>query len=288
MPGFRRSFMKATRVLTPVAFVLLAAGHAHAAWTQPAGKWFTAQQLSYFETSHFVDETGDKSRQNEFRKYEWNSYAEYGVTDDTTVGINLFLHQLEADDEDAAFIPPQRFTRTNFGLADAELLLRRKLWQSKDGSTVVSVQPLIKFPSLYEDGQQPLSGTDDFDAELRLQSGYSFSFLGQHHYLKLDGGYRKRFGAWRDQLKFDATLGLRLSERVTFMPQYFLTQRAEGTGIGTASLGVANDYDLQKGQVSLLYDITPETTLQLGVFTHLRARNTGNGDGLLFGVWHRF
>lgn len=272
-----------------VAFLLLSITQpAQAAWTQEKGKWFTSQQLSYFASSHFVDDQGRITRENEFRKYEWNSYAEYGWTDRTTLGVNLFLHQLEADDQNTSFSPARKFTRNNFGLADSEILLRHRLWQNESKSLVLSVQPLLKFPSAYEDNQQPLSGTDDFDAELRLQAGYAFTLFDLHHYVKLEGGYRKRFGEWRDQLKLDATLGLRLSGRVTVMPQLFLTQRAEGTGISTTSLGAANDYDLYKGQLSLLYDLTPQTTVQLGAFSHLHARNTGNGDGMLLGIWHRF
>lgn len=259
-------------------WLVLAPFSAYGAWTQPQGRWFTANSLSLYETRHFYDDAGHQSTQPPFRKYELNAYAEYGFRDDLTLGFNGFLHKLESEN-------PATTTR-NFGLADVELFARKKLWDGHGAA--VSMQPLVKLPSLYRRNRNPLSGTDDFDLELRLLAGYGFDTLGHHHYARLDVAYRHRLGAWRDQLKIDATLGWKVSEQFTIMPQLFFTQRVEGTARNTALASAVNDYDLLKGQITLLYDLNEQTTLQIGGFSHLRARNTGGGGGWLLGIWHRF
>lgn len=264
----------------------------HAGWTQDEGHWFTAQQAAYFQTSHFIRDDGRKVKRPEFRKYEYNSYFEYGWQDGTTIGANLFLQKLEADDEqfNVATTSLETFTRTNFGLGDSEIFLRQRLWEGAffGNHAVFSIQPLIKFPVFYEDGEQPQSGTDAFDGELRLQGGYNFSFWDRQHFAKLEVGYRKRGGEWQDQLKMDATLGFSLGGGFTIMPQMFITQRTEGAGLSSQSLSAANDYDLTVGQVSILYDIAPATTLQLGVYSRLAAQNTSDGEGITCALWYRF
>lgn len=263
-----------------------------AAWTQEEGKWFTSQQLNYFRTSHFVRDDGRRVKRPEFRKYELNSYAEYGWQEGTTIGANLFLQSLEADDEQ--FLPNspnlESFTRKNFGLGDSEFFFRHRLWEGTifGNPTVFSVQPLVKLPVFYESGDQPQSGTDAFDVELRLQGGYSFSLWERQHYATVEAGYRKRGGDWQDQWRLDATLGLALGGRFTFMQQIFITERAEGHGLSSQNLGSANDYDVTEGKLSLLFDVTSQTTLQLGVFSRLQAQNTSDGEGITLGIWHRF
>lgn len=294
MPAFIRPIHRTARIclLAVLSFLPFLPFSAQAGWTQEEGKWFTAQQLSHFRTSHFLREDGRRVKRPEFRKYEYNSYVEYGWQEGTTIGANLFLQSLEADDEQFNPVTTslESFTRTNFGLGDSEFFLRQRLWQGQifGNNTVVSIQPLLKLPVFYESGDQPQSGTDAFDAELRLQAGYGFDFWGEHHYTKIEAAYRKRGGEWQDQLRFDATLGIGLGSDFTLMPQVFITQRAEGNGLSSQNLGAANDYDLTVGQVSLLYNVTEQTTLQLGVYSRLAARNTSDGEGITFGIWHRF
>ncbi|MBM3617338.1 MAG: hypothetical protein FJX23_02200 [Alphaproteobacteria bacterium] len=245
-----------------------------------------------FQHVAFHHRNGQKQKRPEYRKYELNGYAEYGWDEDTTLGANLFLHWLEADDTQLNLftLTQETFTRTNFGLGDSEFFLRQRLLQGDvfGNQAVLSIQPLVKLPVFYESGDQPQSGTDAFDAELRLQGGYGFTLYDRHHYAKLEAAYRKRGGEWQDQWKIDATLGIRLNDSFTLMPQVFIIERAEGKGLSNTNLGAANDYDATEGKVSLLFDVTPQTTLQLGIYSRLQARNTSDGDGVTLGIWHRF
>ena len=251
---------------------------AYAAWTRDQGDLFVAQTLSLYSTQHFIDDNGASISQPEFRKREWNGYGEYGWRDDLTLGANVFFHQLEADSPVG--------TAINYGIADPEFFIRKRLWHNEQ--TVISIQPLIKLPSFYHNPGNPRGGTDDMDGEIRLQGGYGFDYFSRHHYVTTDVGYRKRLGEWGDQLKLDATAGLSLTDSVTLMPQLFLTKRIGDANVGSFTSATVNDYDLLKGQLSVVWQATPSMAFQLGAFSHLYARHTGDGGGVIAGLWYHF
>lgn len=265
---------------------------ANAAWTQETGRWFTANTFTSYHTNQFIDGSGNAIRQPRFSKQEWNSYIEYGWHDDVTLGANVFLHGLAADyhSYNAVSNTLTSGSDKNYGLADSEFFLRKRFWQGTlaGNNAVFSVQPLVKLPSLYYSSDNPRAGTDNFDTELRLQGGYNFSLLNHDHFAILDVGYRKRFGEWRDQFKTDSTLGITLSNRTMLLLQSFFTSRTEGNTHVTLSNAAVNDYDLLKAQASVVYRINDRTRVQVGGFSHLYARNTGNGEGFLLSLWREF
>lgn len=246
---------------------------AHSAWTQKRGNSFTAQTTAAFRSTHYYDDNGTKTAQPAYVKYEQNSYFEHGLTDASTLGLNLFIQQIDTP------------SASQVAVADTEIFLRQRLWHNE--RAVLSFQPLLKFPT-WHSGDRLLTGTDDFDLEARMLGGYGFDAYGRHHYVIGELAYRKRLGEWRDQLKADLTLGWRLTRRITFHPQLSLTQRVEGTARSTASNAAVNDYDLIKGEIAAIYDWNEKTSVRLGVFSHLRARNTGDGEGVRFSIWKRF
>lgn len=256
---------------------------ASAAWLRAKGEWFTAQTLYAYQTDEFFDVNGQRQSQPEFRKYEWNAYMEYGWSKNTTIGANLFLHRLESDN-------PARGSERNHGLADSEFFFRRTLWSGVigDSPTRLSIQPLIKLPSAYWEGGNPRSGTDNFDAELRLQYGVSFPAFNRWHFSTTEVAYRKRFGEWLDQLKVDSTIGLSLTDNWMVLGQMNVIQRVEGSSFTASSSATVNDYDLTKAQLSVVRRLNDETRVQFGAYRHLYARNTGGGDGLLFSIWREF
>lgn len=265
---------------------------AQAAWTREKGSWFTAQTLTTYYTDRFVASNGIRSPQPNFRKLEWNSYAEYGWRRDTTLGMSLFAHRVETDrwQYNPTLTRIEHYSEQNYGLADSEFFLRQKLWNGKlrGLDTHFSLQPLVKLPSAYLDAGTPRGGTDSFDLEMRLQSGISFPLYDHHHFLAADIAYRKRGGAWRNQIKADVSLGLTLTDRVMLLSQFHLTERPNGTANPATSSATVNDYDLWKAQASLVLRLTETTRVQFGGYKHIYARNTGDGEGVLFSIWREF
>lgn len=286
-----RTYIRTAVPLFATAVFLCLPFASKAAWTRNEGSWFVANTLTSYRTNHFIDDAGRSHRQPAFAKQEWNTYAEYGWKEDITLGANLFVHRLAADYRRYEATSPTvvHGTDDNYGLADTEFFLRKRLWQglALGNHSVLSVQPLLKLPSLYQNGGNPRSGTDNFDAEIQLQGGMSFEFLNRHHFATLGLAYRKRMGDWGDQFKTDATLGFSLTPHFTLLVQQFMTQRSGDTAAANSSSEVS-DYDLIKAQASIVYHLTTDTHIQFGGFRHMHARNTGDGEGVLLSLWKEF
>ena len=92
------------------------------AWTLDARSAHVFLTTLHYRASDVFDRQGDTVRlgnDGEFRKWEFNPYIEYGLTDDVTLVANLFLRHVEFED---------RFRRDeNFGFADPELGVRYQL-----------------------------------------------------------------------------------------------------------------------------------------------------------------
>jgi protein XagA len=264
----------------PIWFMLLfLPGTALAgAWTLPADDWQLITTGNYYTSDTYVNPQGDSQSQPRYSKWELSPYFEYGLEEDLTLGASAALVTVKG------FNPNTGTRDENTGLADLAFFARQRLWQ--DDHSVLSLQPWFKFPSQYSEDRLPRSGSEEYEAELRLLGGTSFEYYGQQHFANLETAYRRRFGDPDDQLLIDATLGMRLDERWTVMPQIFTTTGLSGAGGGFTQSG-ADDYHLVKGQLSAVYDLDDTFSLQGGYYRDLRARNTGEGDGFLFSLWIR-
>jgi hypothetical protein len=261
--------------------IICTAGNAHAgAWTQDQGKVLVIVTGSYYTTNEFFDNSGHKQSQPTYSKYELNPYAEYGLKDGITIGTNLFLDR--ARQAASPGVPDQ----TNWGLGDSEFFLRARLWQ-KDGFALAA-EPMIKLPSPDSPSHMPQLGGSHPDAGLGLSGGYGFPAFGLNHFADVDTQYRYRFGAAKDQLRINATLGISVMPRLMIMPQAFVIYRTATPRQASFTESPADDYDQIKLQLSAVYQLSNGTSLQLGGFDNVAGKNTGGGGGALFAVWERF
>lgn len=264
------------RYFLSLLFLLAFSGICYAgAWTQPQGSGQVILTTGYYGTDQYFDNAGSKKSQPDYSQYALSPYVEYGLRDDLTIGTNLSLQYLTQNGY------------YHYGIADSEFFLRQRLWQG-DGF-VISAQPMIKLPSPTSSTRLPQIGSSTPDAGLTLSGGYGFSAYGQNHFLDLDAGYRHRFGRPHDQVNLSATAGIGLTSQLMLMPQLFATYR---TAVPAATSGflqsASNDYNLTRLQVSAVYKLTNDLSLQVGGFTTLDGRNTGGGSGALFGIWKSF
>jgi hypothetical protein len=248
-----------------------------AAWTLPADKWELYQNAFYYRTTEFFDSNGNTRPQPRYSKYELNPYGEYGLNEGTTIGGSVALNLVQGT--------AATDSGNNYGIGDPTLFLRQRLWS--DDSTVVSLQPLIKFPSYYTDELLPRSGAMQTDGELRLLGGHSFEWLGNNHFINLEAAYRKRMGDPSDQLRFDATLGLTLNDQWQLLPQLSYINTPSRKAITPFTQSGEDDFDLLKPQLSAVYQLNETVALQAGLFQHIDGNNTGAGCGALFSLWYR-
>ena len=257
-------------------FFLLAlhAGTAHAgAWLQPKGQGLFIAQKSYFTSSHYFDADGDKQKQSSFTKWETQPYVEYGLAENITIGGTVFMQSDEQSDHQ------------KLGMADPQIFARSTVWKS--GNQLVSLQPLIKFPSQFRNKTIPRGGSSSHDYELSALYGRSLNILSARDYLDLDAGYRVRDGQLHNQYHADAALGLGLSENWQIVPAIrtvFATHMNEQSFSETGDL----DSDLVKLEVGANYKWNEKRTLSMTVFDHVWGRQTGDGYGASIGFAQTF
>jgi len=270
------------RFLTILSIIIAAPSLAHAAaWTIPEDEIATFNNLFYYSTNAFYNEDRQLTSQTRYTKYEYNLYAEYGLQDDITLGFSGSLDAVNGNPglgSNGGNVPDRIW---NHGISDPSLFARFRLWQ--DDASVIAIQPWIKLPSNYLRDGLPRGGSEQTDLELRLLGGHSFQLWGNYHFINLESAYRKRLSAPSDQMRLDATLGIKLNEQWMVMPQLFSTWRLDRSSQFTQNS--ADDYNLIKPQLSVVYSFSDDTQLQLGGFHHSYGQNTGAGGGALLSLW---
>lgn len=245
------------------------------AWLQPTAQGYGSLNASYYRSDRYWDGRGHSRKQPTFNKLELNPYVEYGLTDETTLGANLFVQQLSQGSHD------------NWALSDSEIFSRHTLFSKN--TLMLSVEPLLKLPSFHVRDTLPKGGSDSFDAQLAALAGYGFEWLGKHHYADANMAYRHRFdGALGDQLKTRIALGLSIIDSLQIIPALSYTHSLESPHAMAFSESGQTNYDLLKAECAVAYTLATQQVIQLGVFSHLQGRNAGAGDGFTLGVAQEF
>jgi len=249
------------------------------AWTQPQSEAQLIITGSYYSSDSYWNNLGSKQHQPNYTQYALNPYFEYGLTDSLTAGTNLLLERAHQNSATNSYSP-------HYGLGDSEFFLRQRLWQNN--GFVVSAEPMVKLPAPENSHAQPQLGGSSADAGMGLSGGYGFKACGLDHFIDLDTQYRYRFGTPKDQARFNATLGVGVTQRLTIMPQLFTTYRLTSPRNAAFTDSSADDYNLVKLQLSGVYKLGEKTSVQLGVFDNAAGRNAGGGTGIFIAFWEHF
>ncbi|MFZ4125239.1 MAG: hypothetical protein ACOYJ2_04110 [Rickettsiales bacterium] len=243
------------------------------AWVQNEGDALFSRQAIFYTTNEYFDIEGNSTPQARFHKKELNLYGEYGWSNHLTLGTNLFLNRVSQNDE------------TNLGIADSEFFARLLVWKTEQ--SVVSLQPLIKLPSLYQQAGTPRGGTDSTDAELSLMIGHNIGLLSKADYVDMRLGYRERSSGLNAQWRADIAYGVTLTDRLQLVSAIRTIQATQSDPEAFSNNGEL-DYDLSKAELSALYQLDYWQALQLSYFSHVAGRQTGGGQGFAIGLTQRF
>lgn len=260
------------------------------AWTQKEKSGQFIGSISFYHSSSFFNENGNKTESKPFAKVDLNPFFEYGMTDDLTVGLSpsfQYIQQKQSQDLQA-----------NATFAYGEFFLRRKILEYKQ--LVVSFQPLVKLPGWYGGGEEPRFGNRQIDGEARLLAGYGFQwdvaqdgvkrpYAGQYHFVSAEIAYRKHIEDNADELRFDTTLGVRPYPGWLVLGQVFSIFALSDDKM--ASRVFENNtvgFSLVKLQGSMVKQVTDDTSLQVALFKDVWGENTGNGVGGLVSLWYNF
>ena len=265
----KRFFLFTVYLMTPLYALSAHAG----AWLQPEDHGLFIAQKSFFQSSHYFDAHGNQQKQPSFTKWETQPYVEYGLTKTITIGGTFFV---QSDEQSG---------HQKLGLADPQIFSRAIIWKS--GSQLVSLQPLIKFPSAFRNKTTPRGGTSSHDAELSALYGRNLNIITPRDYLDINTGYRLRNGALHNQYHADAALGLQINPNWQIIPAIrtvfaadMSTQRFSQTG--------DLDKDLIKFELAATYKWNDNRTLNMIVFNNVWGRQTGDGYGASIGFSQTF
>lgn len=243
------------------------------AWLQNKDDTYLAINTGFFTTDHFYNIDGSWQQQRRFTKAETNLYIEHGLYDWLTIGGNFFVTRA------------QQGGIHNAGIADPELFIRLPIVDYR--GWVASVQPLIKLPSQYENGNVPRAGSQSTDAELSLLLGHNSPILSPLDYMEIRLAYRERSRNLEAQYKFDISYGIHWGDFI-IAPAYRVTLAKNIDPLTPFREDGEQDYDLQKIELGLHYRLNAEKTLLLNMFKHYAGANAGAGQGLSLGVAWQF
>ncbi|HCM84328.1 MAG TPA: hypothetical protein PKW15_00920 [Alphaproteobacteria bacterium] len=253
---------------------------AHAgAWTQKSGEGQVITSFSYYETDAAYNAKSDRvSKTSSYHKSTLDVFAEYGLTDAYTLGLQTSYQWIYARNNLGSF-------REN-DLSDTSFFLRERIWH--DDFNVLSLQQLFTVPGPYSTRNAAAPGYGQSDAEFRVLYGHSGVIGGNNYFLDIQGAYRKRFEGPADEVRMDITAGIKPNENFMLLAQSFNTlgMRNESTAAVITSSGP--DYDLSKIQISGVLATSYDLSLQLGGAIDVAGRNTGAGKTLFVALWKEF
>jgi hypothetical protein len=241
------------------------------AWTLPAGKGQAAVIGTWTHADRAFNGSGASVAAPTTNKYELQGLLEYGVNDRFTVMLSPSLQHLDIG-------APVNANRTGLGFFD--LGGRYRLFQGPDW--VVSTQATLRIPGVFEPINPAAIGYSDPEVDIRALFGYGTSIGGMPAFFDLQLAQRFRMGSAPHEFRADVSFGVTPVPRWVVLAQSF-NVFAEGN-----NPPVFPRYSYHKLQLSIVHDLTPAWSIQLGGFTTVAGRNALRENGLLLGTWYRF
>jgi hypothetical protein len=241
------------------------------AWLAPQGHGQVVVTGTASTASNAFD--GDANLQSTPRtnKQELQALIEYGVTDWFTAMAIPALQHVDIG-------PPTDASRAGFG--NSEFGGRVRVIQQDNW--VLSAQGTIRVPGTGDTNNPAAIGYTGADVDLRALFGISFPVYGMPAFFDAQLAQRFRSGGPPHELRLDLTFGLRTAQQWLMLLQQF---NVVSEGAGDVPFP-ANNY--HKLQFSVIYDLTPQWSVQGGAFTTFAGRNALQENGVLTGVWYRF
>jgi hypothetical protein len=245
------------------------------AWTQAEGHGQVLVTATGSQADQSFDASGNTQSRPRYSKAELQALLEYGVTDWLTA---ILLPGLQRVD----IAGPVEARRTGLGYTEFGGQARLLQGDLSGNAWVFSVQTTARVPGTFDTGNPAAIGYTGVEIDLRGLLGISFDAGGWPAFVDLQLGQRFRTGGPPNETRVDLTFGLRTAPQWLLLAQSF---NVIAQGSGDPPFTNTNYYKLQ---FSVLYDLTPQWTLQAGLFTTIAGRNALQENGMLFGAGYKF
>lgn len=257
--------MTRVRLLLAIVACTIPATAASAQWTVQPGGWFMSHG---FNTGKFPDRFSgvEGATRNELSKVDWGMYFIYGLVDGLSVGFGQGYARLEQQ------LGDETLTSTGFG--STGIFVMKRIAQGKAG--ILSIQPRVDLPLLFDTEQRPALGPVEPDAEVRLLYGNGFGIAGTRGFLSASAGFAPiRLG--NDEIRYDLTVGVDAAPRLLVMGQAFnVAALAEGGGIA---------YSATKLGASAVFRVSKSVGILGGYYAGVSGKNTARERTVSLGIW---
>jgi protein XagA len=270
---------------------LLSCAAAHAgAFLFPEGEGQVIVTTTFADARKAYDSRGRLVDTPRYDKFETRAYVEYGLTDWLTIvgeggGMNFraagspldHLNQLTAEAQlglPLSIAPTRGPHYLGVGVSAIGGRVRLLTYDDYLFSFEVSLRAATPLARRFLDMR------DDVQGDARILVGKPVEVFGLAGFVDMQFGYRAR-GQNGDEVRADFTYGLRPWASLLLMAQSF-------TAASLGQRAAARFVSSQKFEVSAVYDLTKDVSVQIGVIKALGGFNTPAERGLASAVWCRF
>ena len=232
------------------------------AWTRAAGEGFSSQEVRYLRNGADGD--------SEFASVALTLFAEYGLTEDLTLGVKAD-QSMRVDDVE---------TGAQSGRVGG--FVRYAVWRGREGD-VASVE--IGGATAISDFQAPETPAGDTSTEISAAGLYGRGFGTDYGDAWVDGSLGLSYftGARATEVKLDLTAGLRPDDDWVALAQVFSSfSLRDERGFG------APDFDAVKARLSVGRRVYEDTTVLLGVGRDLHTRGFEPAWEISVTIWSPF
>jgi hypothetical protein len=239
------------------------------AWLMPPGEGQVIADTSFSDSSHAFDAQGHLIPVPSYKKFELGTYIEYGLTN--------WLTLVASPSYDRIHNPPPG--QSYNGPGESEIAARVGLYRTD--TSVLSFQAGLRSPGFsFADSLGPFGVRRAASLDVRGLAGRNVVVAGMEGFVEAQAGYRFYAAGQPGEWRIDLTMGLRPWPRLLMMLQSY-------TSIVNGSLHFGH-VSWTKLQPSLVYDIAPNWSVQIGGFLTVAGINAGRELGPTVGVWYRF
>jgi protein XagA len=239
-------------------------------WLQPDGSGLVIASIGFSEGTRRFDGGGQAVPAPAYNKMAVSGYLEYGLTTAVTVIA-------------APTLARENGIATNAVTGSSSSAFGARLGLYAAPTRVVSLQVLVQ-PTLApgsRTAQIAADGARNLAVDVRLMGAQSFTLFGAPAFVDVAPGARVRADPFPSEARLDVTFGIRP------LPQWLVLVQSFGSWAPPAGpLVPRTAYD--KLQASLVYDLSPRWSVQLGAFRTVVGENMVREAGPTGAVWYRF
>ena len=254
-----------------VALLLLAfaSGPALASpWARLDGEMLVISGMNYFRS----DLTSQDPDGGHFESIENDSYFEFGLTEDITIGGKAVYGTSWLTNSAGSF--------SDSGFSEIEGYAQYQFLRTMRHAA--SVKLSAGKPAAYQSGARSSLGAGGADVELAGLYGRNVMFEPVKVFVAAEAGFRKRFGDNADIVRTQGTIGIEPGKHWVLLLETFAAVSMRNESDSGA------DYDIVKIKPSVVYRFNRRWAVQAGVTEEVADRNLARGRTYFIGLWSAF